>query len=335
MKVPAALGGGEADVPAQIDTIEALAYIDAAAAWCVMVGATAIAWPGAFLADDAVDEVFAANRIPLAAVAVQPAGTALKTAGGYRVSGRWSFASGIRHADWIVAGASLPQPTGVARTVMVVLPQRDVTIQNDWDSVGLRGTGSASFVVDDVFVRDGFSWSFPYARPRRGGALFKLGWPGFVVHEPAAFALGLGQRMLDELIAQQQQQRLGSASGGRDLVHRRVALAELRLKSASALTREVFSGAWDVVCRGGLPAPRLQAQMRSVAAFATDAAIEVADVAFRQSGSRVVYRSGMLQRCFRDLHTAAQHWLVRDTAYGVYGQFLLGVPDADPLADAR
>ena len=338
MKVPAALGGSEADPLAQIDAIEALAYIDTCAAWCAMVGATAIAWPAAFLGDEALAEIFRHGNIPIAAVVVQPTGTATAVAGGYRLSGRWSFASGIRHADWIVAGAVTPSDSRgrAAKGLMLVVPAQSVTILDDWRSSGLQGTGSCGFTVDDLFVPTSFTWWFADAQPRRGGHLYRLGWPGFVVHEPAAFSLGVAARALDEFVAIERERESRTAQAiGRETAQHGIGLAQLRLRAARALVRDVFAEAWEGVCVGGPPSPRLQSEMRGAAAFATDVSIDVTTFAFRGGGSRAVYRASVLQRCLRDLQAAAQHWLVRETAYSIYGRCLVGVSACDPTADAR
>src|SRR5262245_34805869 len=104
LKPPAVLGGAEADPVTQIKTLEAVTRIDTSAGWCTMIGAACIGWPFAFLADEAIAHVFAASDLPTAAGTFRPAGTAVPVAGGYRVNGRWGFASGVRHAQWTLAG---------------------------------------------------------------------------------------------------------------------------------------------------------------------------------------------------------------------------------------
>ena len=116
MKLPAELGGSEADPSTQILVLEALAEANPSASWCAMVGATSIGLPGAFLTDEAVAEIFGGERLPRGAVIAMPAGKAVAADGGWRLSGRWPFASGVRHADWISTGA-LTVPEGDAPPV--------------------------------------------------------------------------------------------------------------------------------------------------------------------------------------------------------------------------
>jgi alkylation response protein AidB-like acyl-CoA dehydrogenase len=98
LKLPAVLGGAEADLVTQLEVLEALSYIDASAGWCTLIGAAAIAGPGAFLMEEAIAQIFAHGHVPRAAGTFMPSGHAVPVDGGYRVSGRWAFASGIRHA---------------------------------------------------------------------------------------------------------------------------------------------------------------------------------------------------------------------------------------------
>jgi alkylation response protein AidB-like acyl-CoA dehydrogenase len=331
MKLPVVLGGWEADLAVQVQVIEALAYLDPAAGWCQMVGASAIGWPGAFLTDEALAVVFRDGRWPHASVVVQPTGTAVALDDGYRLSGRWSFASGIRHAEWITAGALVRGRQGRPPVhVMAVFPAAAAQVCDDWQVAGLEGTGSCSFIVEELFVAAAFTWDFASSEPRRGGALYRLGWPGFVAHEPAAFALGIARRALDEIVAVAR-----AHDGGVDqrplalspTLRYTVGEADIRLRAARALVMEVCGAMWSVVCAGETPSPKLQAELRSVSAFTTHVATDIATQAFRAGGSRAVYRTSVLQRCLRSIAAAGQHWLARDDAHEIYGRFVLEPPE--------
>src|SRR5262249_18504202 len=112
LKLPEIFGGAEADPVTQIEVIEALSYVDASAGWCLMIGASSIALPAAFLSNEGVAEVLARGRVPRASTAFMPTGTATPHAGGYLVNGRWAFASGVRHAAWINLGALVSADQG-------------------------------------------------------------------------------------------------------------------------------------------------------------------------------------------------------------------------------
>jgi alkylation response protein AidB-like acyl-CoA dehydrogenase len=105
----------------------------------------------------------------------------------------------------------------------------------------------------------------------------------------------------------------------------------LRLRAARALVIDVNAQAWSMLEHGQTPHPRLQAEMRGAAAFATEVAADAVTQAFRLAGGGAVYRTHRLQRFLRDINVAAQHLMVSETAYEASGQFLLGMPDADPM----
>jgi alkylation response protein AidB-like acyl-CoA dehydrogenase len=334
LKLPAVLGGAEADLVTQLEVLEALSYIDTSAGWCTLIGAAAIAGPGAFLADEAIAQIFVDGQIPGAAGAFMPSGQAVPVAGGYRVSGRWAFASGVRHAQWVSATTRVVS-AGVPALRRVVMPAAAVQIHDNWQVMGLQGTGSCDFSVTDLFVPACFSWDAQHAHPQRGGPLYRLGMPAFVANEHVAFALGVGRRALDTLLALAHATQRGygqrSALAARPAVHRVVGVSDLRLRAARTLAMESYAHAWATVCAGHTLPPRVQAELRSVATLATDVALEVTTQAFRASGGTVLYATSVLQRCLRDINAAAQHLMVSEAAYENYGQFVLGLPDADPM----
>jgi alkylation response protein AidB-like acyl-CoA dehydrogenase len=336
LKLPTVLGGAEADLVTQLEVLEALSYIDTSAGWCTLIGAAAIAGPGAFLMDEAIAQIFAHGHVPRAAGAFMPGGHAIPVDGGYQVSGRWAFASGIRHAQWVTATTRVVREGATAPALCrVVVPVAAVQIHDNWQVMGLQGTGSCDFSIADLFVPACFAWEIPQARPQRGGPLYRLGMPAFVTNEHVAFALGVGRRALDTLLdlAQSKQRGYGqmSALAARPVVHRVLGESDLRLRAARTLAIESYEKAWATVCAGQTLPPRLQAELRSVATFATDVALEVTTQAFRYSGGTALYSTSVLQRCLRDINAAAQHLMVSDAAYENYGQFLLGLPDADPM----
>ena len=137
LKLPAVLGGAEADPVTQMDVIEALAAIDPSAGWCLMVGATTLALPGVFLAEEPLRVMFRAGIAPLAAGCYMPTGQAVAAHGGYRITGRWAFASGIRHAEW-VSGSAWVVNDGArsAERRVFVVPTAEVDVHDTWHVAG-------------------------------------------------------------------------------------------------------------------------------------------------------------------------------------------------------
>jgi alkylation response protein AidB-like acyl-CoA dehydrogenase len=336
-KMPEELGGAEADLLTQIDVVEAVTRIDPAAGWCLMIGAASVANITAFLSDEAIQELFVDGRPPTAAGAFSPSGKATPVAGGFRVTGRWAFGSGVRHSQWISAGAWLEdneRPN--SRQIRLVFPRTDATIHDNWKVMGLQGTGSCDYSVSNIFVPQRFTWDVNDDKPRRGGPYFLLGRPGNVTTGHCAFALGVGRLALDAIIdlAASKARGYGSAAGlvaGRGSFQRALGLCDLRLRAARALVVETLSEAWDSVCQGVTPPGPLQARMRATASFSTEVAADVVSQAFRYGGGTALYQSHVLQRCLRDINAAAQHSMVSDSAYENHAKFALGLPDADPM----
>ena len=330
LKLPAVLGGAEADPVTQIDVIEALTAVDPSTGWCLMVGATTAALPAVFLGDAPMRVMFAGGAMPLAAGCYMPTGQAIAQPGGFRVTGRWAFASGIRHAEW-VSGTAWVVRDGAAspeRRVFVVRTD-EVDVHDTWHVAGLRGTGSCDFSVKEHFVPEEFTWDIERAHPRRGGALYRLGLPAFVTNEHAAFALGVARRALDAITALAAGKTRGLKPApliGRGSFQRFVGEAELRLRAARALAVQLNEAAFITVGIGESLTARQHAELRSAAVLATETALDIVTRAFRYAGGSAVYDASVLQRCLRDLNAGAQHFMVSDSAYEGLGQILLGLP---------
>jgi indole-3-acetate monooxygenase len=336
LKVPEALGGAEADPVTQLEVLEALTRIDASAGWCLMVATTAVGLPAGFLPDAAIGKILAGGRVPPAAVAIMPTGTATPVDGGYRLTGRWPFASGVRHAEWLTAGCWVRrdgQEPGERH--IVVIPAAAAAIHDNWNVAGLEGTGSSDFSVTELFVPADFAWNPVTARPRRGGALFRLGMPAFVAYEHVAFALGVARRALDAALDIARSKRRGinvsAPVSERATFQALLGASEIRLRAVRAGAIELFEAAWATAGAGRTPDRCQQAELRSVAVHATETAVEVVTGLFRAAGGAALYRTGLLQRCLRDMNAGAQHFMVSDSAYERLGQIMLGVPDVDPM----
>ena len=337
LKLPQALDGAEADPVTQMEAIEELAYIDAAAGWCLMIGATAIGRPGAFLCDDAIAKMFAGGRIPTAATATAISGEAIPVEGGYILTGRWPFASGVRHAEWMVAGAKIPARENTEETSLtLVYPVSKGKIHDNWHVMGLEGSGSNDISVKELFVPAEFTWETALWQPRRGDAIYRMGRPGFVANEHPAIVLGIARRALDEIVTSAPNKKRGnpptSSLADREAFRGDIARCDFRLRAARALSHEVFERAYQITCSGQVPDDTVQAEMRAVAAHVTFEAVDVATIAFRYTGGSAIHRSHILQRCLRNVNAAAQHFMVSDSSLENYGATLLQVPDIKPMA---
>ncbi len=167
MKLPRELSGFEADPVTQLVVLEELARANISAAWCTMVGATGVSLPGAFLPDEAVAEMFAGGRVPRCATVGMPMGEAAAVDGGYRLTGRWPFASGVRHSEWISTSAVVKE-SAPAEVLKVVIRTDSAELHDNWQVVGLKGTGSCDFSTSDLFVPEAFTWRQTGEEPKWG-----------------------------------------------------------------------------------------------------------------------------------------------------------------------
>jgi alkylation response protein AidB-like acyl-CoA dehydrogenase len=342
LKLPVALGGAEADPMTQMAVIEALAAIDTASAWCAMVGATGAALLGAFLPEPGLQSTHRNGRLPLAAVSFFPGGVALAEDGSYRLSGRWRFCSGIRHAELVSVAAILEHPggqhapaapAGPPDVIFLAVPVSDVTIHDNWHAMGLKGTGSCDISITNCSVPQQmvFRWDLARPQPQRGGNLYRMGVLAFVACEHIGFALGVARRALDELIRQVNDTRgvyRPSALQDRQVVHRLVGRFDLELAAARALAFERYSATWQRAEAGAQVDAAAQAELQAIATYTTDLAANMAGAAYRYGGASALYQPNILERLLRDIQAAAQHIAVSDAAYETHGKHRLGLVDA-------
>lgn len=325
LKLPTVLGGLEADPLLQVDVIEAVSRIHPTAGWSLFICGTGIGLAGAFLPQEVLPQVFSNGQVPIATGVLRPWGQALPVAGGYRVSGRWPFASGVRNATWFCGGTSAPD----GKTRMIFVPVAQVTVHENWQVLGLQGTGSCDVSIDDLFVPQEWTW-IAWENPQRGGPLYRLGRPAFLAAEHAACVLGAGRLALDTIITLAQSKQRGLTTNAptiaqRSTFQRDLAEADLKLRAARALLLDVYEAVWATASAGHPLTPQQQAETRSATCYATQVAAEVATLAFRYGGGQANYLSSPLQRCLRDVNGAAQHQLVSNDAYEEHAQGLLGL----------
>ena len=297
-------GGAELDVVSSLQIIEKVSYGDPSAGWVLMASALAIGTGAAYLGDSAVDALFAGSRMPVIAGQGTRPGTAVARDGGFLLSGSWSFASGIRHATHI---HTLGVIEGTGEPRIFVLPVEQATLVDNWDVLGLRGTGSIDYRVEQVFVPEEYTHFAVTASPKRGGSLYTIGIVGFAVICHSAWACGIGRRLLDELA---KKVRSGVGRSGTlaesDAFHEQYARAEAVYRAARALVYETWGDVKQTLDRGETLSTRQHTTMRLAMAHATWSCHDVADFVYKSAGT-LALRSGTIQRLFRDMHAGTQH----------------------------
>lgn len=342
LKLAHEMGGAEADPVTEMLVLENLAYHDMTSGWCTMVGATAVASMGTFLTPAGLAHVFKDKTIPTASISFFPAGRAVREKDGYRVTGRWRFNSGIKHAEWVLGGTIVEgteaENGGPPMVIFSIFPAKDVKLYDNWGGViGLKGTGSVDCSVENYFLPKelSFSWDLLKPQPVRGGPSYLFPPFAYVAKEHGSVAIGGARRALDELIKIATSTRgtfRASKLDERQVFHRAVAEADLKLRAARALMHQRYDALYDKVESGQLPDGADIADVRAACVYATDVAIGVATMAFHFSGNTGLHHPNVIGRVLRDLNVAGIHQVMSDTAYENHGQFKLGLPSANPLA---
>lgn len=323
MWVPRSVRGGvELDVVSSLQVIENLAYGDPSAGWVTMAASLAIGTGAAYLERSAVDELFGGSRLPVIAGQGTRPGTAVPVDGGFRLTGSWSFASGIKHSTHIHTLAVI-EGTGEPR--IFVLPVDKATLIDNWDVLGLRATGSIDYRIDNVFVPEPYTHFAVTEKPKRGGALYTIGIIGFACICHSGWACGIGRRMLDELANKVRGGigRTGSLAESESF-QEQYAKAEAAYRSARALVYETWAGVRDSLNRGDSLTHEQHTLMRLAMAHITWASHEVAEFMYTASGT-VALRAGTMQRLFRDMHAGTQHLVASPKVFRGVGQVLAGL----------
>ena len=324
MWVPKVLGGAELDVLSSLRVIENLSYGDPSTGWVAMAASLAIGTGAAYLKDDAVDELFGEGRFPVIAGQGTKPGTAVPHDGGFRLSGSWSFASGIRHSSHIHTLAII-EGTGEPR--IFVLPVAEATLIDNWDVLGLRATGSIDYRIDNVFVPDAYTHFAVTEKPERGGDLYRLGIIGFAIICHSGWACGIGRRLLDESAARVRSGigRSGTLAGSESF-HEQYARAEAAYRSARALVFESWADVKESLDRGERLSVRQHTLIRLAMANVKWASHEVSEFVYKASGT-LGLRSGTIQRLFRDMHAGTQHIVAAPPVFRAAGRELAGLAE--------
>jgi alkylation response protein AidB-like acyl-CoA dehydrogenase len=331
MFVPAKFGGGEISVATGVQTLEELSQADGSTGWVAMIGSTT-GVVSAYLPEHVSKDIYQPGVITGGVVA--PRGTAVAAKGGYRVSGRWSFASGCEHSQWLACACfvqgtveSERQPSGEPEPLMLVFPASAAEIIDTWHVSGLRGTGSHDITVKELFIPADHAYSFVSDRPLHPGPLYGFSLMGLLAVCVAAVALGIGRAALDEFhLMAPKKTPVGRRKPLSDWSVAQVAVAEAEasLRSGRAFLLDTVSDMWTTLESAEEPTFEQRALVRLAASHAVQDAVRAVDIAYNLGGGSSIYESSRLQRQFRDIHTLTQHVLVGPSSYEAAGRVLLG-----------
>jgi alkylation response protein AidB-like acyl-CoA dehydrogenase len=329
---PQELGGLEAEPPTVLAVVEELARHDASAAWCALnCGIAGVLQ--SFLGEDAAIEVGSGPNTVVNGV-IAPSGRAVRTDGGYRVTGRWSFVSNCHRCDWIAPSSIVFQgdtmsagPDG-PEIVMTWLEASDYRIIDTWDTAGLRATGSHDVEVAEVFVPEHRIIPVPLPDPVLDGPLFRFPVVGLWSVGLAAAALGIARAAIDEVRALATTKTpfgMMSTLSTRTTAQLDVCEALALVGSARALLVEETTSLWATVRQGAPVTPEQRGLLRIAATHATAASARAVDRMYTTAGGTALFAASPLQRCLRDVHAITQHHFVAPPTLEMVGKILLGV----------
>jgi alkylation response protein AidB-like acyl-CoA dehydrogenase len=332
---PREVGGAELPLVDVIDIFEEVARADASTGWCLMAGASAAAYFGSYGGDEFVAKAFA-DGVPLVAGQFAPNGTGTPEGEGYRISGSDSVGSGLDYANWVGAGFLVLPPEGsdaAAEYRFAVVPKAEVELRGNWDVLGLQSTASLDYGLDGAVSPGGANFLFATPARHRGGPVFELGVMALTAAGHAGFALGVTRRALDELMAiATTKVRMGAGSFMKDSERFLLTLGQLesRYRASRAWVAEAFGEAEANVTRTEQPNPADSLVVRQATVHATTEAVAIVHEAYLTAGTSSL-RDGPLQRCFRDIHAASQHFFASPASTLDFGRDLMAKCSADPL----
>lgn len=338
---PRRVGGSELPFRSIVELISVIGRGDASTAW-VLANLAAHHWLLGMWPKRAQDEVWGPSPDNLIGSAlIFPRGRGRAADGGYRVSGRWPFSSGVDAAAWILLGAIVQdEETGGTEPRIFLMPASDFAIIDTWHVIGLAGTGSKDVAVDDVFVPDyrTVAVSQITGGPNPGSevnpaVLYQLPAVSLFAFCIAGVSLGIAQGAI-EYFTQTTRTRTSYYTGRSlaDFVTLQIHLAEATAMTDAA--RAVILGDCDeatrIVADRGMPSLDQRARYRRDGAYAATLCTKAVDVLFGATGGGAIYARNPLQRAFRDVHAANAHYVLNwDINGAMFGRVLLGLsPDA-------
>jgi alkylation response protein AidB-like acyl-CoA dehydrogenase len=265
---------------------------------------------------------------------------AVECEGGYRVTGVWAFASGGRHATWLGAHCPIYQADGSPRLDDDGVPQErtmlvrteDVAWTDIWNTVGLRGTASDQFALNDFFVRSDHSITREFDREcRESGPLYRMGNGTCYQVGFAGVACGIARGALDcfvDLARNKVPRGLKSPLRDNAVVQSGLAQAEVNLRAARGLVLQSMADIWKDLCSGALITVEQRITVRMAATHAIHKAREAVDFAYNAAGTTAIFENHPLERRFRDIHTVTQQLQGRLSHFETVGAWMMGA-DAD------
>jgi alkylation response protein AidB-like acyl-CoA dehydrogenase len=335
---PRRFGGFEYGYDVFVEAVSAVASGDGSTGWVYSLGAVH-PWMIACYPEEAQHEVWDRDLDAIAAVSYAPTGKATAEKGGYRLTGRWSFGSGCDNAQWGILGGIIPMADG-AKPGFFLVPRKDFAIFDDWNPMGLAGTGSKTMVVEDAFVPAYRAVTFADMLTGKG--------PGTAVNKNPIYrqpmlavvplclvspALGMARGALKAFIDQAGNRTTrGAVAGGNNkmaefaTVQMRVAEATASIDAAQLMIHRDVRETSEAVCAGQVVDVGMRMRNRLTHTFATKLLVQAVDAVFLAMGGSALGMHHPVQRFWRDIHAASSHISLNwDSVGAMYGQYVFGL----------
>ena len=339
---PARYGGLETDFGTLVRCAAEIGAGCGSTAW-VYATAALHQWQIGMYDDRAQRDVWGGDPHAVAASSYSPGGTAVAAGGGYRLRGRWLYCSGVLNAQWMILGVRIARDAEAEPHTQgyVLVPRSDYRVEDNWDVVGLIGTGSSDVVIDDGFVPahrmltidDALSGRPPGAAVN-GGDLWKVPFFAAVTICLCAPAIGMGQGALETYIEQIGTRRTRGAALSQPqrmaefpTIQTRVAEAAAAIDGARLLVLRDCADILAVMASGRPLTEGERARNKGDLGYAVKLARRAVDLLFESIGGAGLSNDGLTQRFWRDLHAASKHISLNwDMCSTLYGRVLLGLP---------
>lgn len=336
MCLPSALGGGPVAALTVMEVLEIVAGADASAAWC-LGQAQGCSTAAAFLDDAPAQDVFGAPDAVLAWGPTSKTARAQAVDGGYRVSGKFRYASGSRNATWLGAHCAAFEADGSPRIGAngkqadrtILFPISSAQMSDTWDVIGLRGTGSDDYALDDLFVPDSHTYVRDTVAYRRDtNPLYQIPIITFYGIAFSGVALGIARATLDEFIALAADKVAARTTGvlrENAVIQSQVAQAEARIGTSRAYLVQMIGETWETAGSGDDFPLQQRARLRLAISHAINQAREVVEYAYLAAGTNAIFANGPFERRFRDIHAVSQQSQGSQSNFESVGQALLGL----------
>ena len=329
--LPQSFGGAEAPLEIFMQMQEEIAKADASTAWC-LGQCSVCAMTAAYLEADAANEIFNTPPGILAWGAI--AHEVKAVGGGYIANARWDFASGMRQASWLGAHVRIVEADGTPRHKAdgspeirtILFPATSATMHDVWDVIGLKGTGTDSYSVENLFIPEKFAAlrDDPNA-VREEGPLYKLTTNAVFGMGFGATSLGVARATLDaaiELARTKEPQGL-AAMRENNAVQGIIGRSEATLRAARAYLYATAAEVWRDLERGDRLTEAHRIALRIATTWTIHQSTAVVDTAYHMAGATAVFAANPFERRFRDMHAIAQQIQARDTHYEDAGKAIL------------